>query len=356
MAPIRSAIQILKDAASPEPEKAWAREVIDRQSALMSRLLDDLLDVSRITRDRLELRKETIELISLVQDVVASFRPVGGGLAHPIQLHLPPGPIHLEADPVRLAQVVGNLLQNACKFSNPGTHIDLTVSRVPEGDDALIRVRDYGVGIPANKLDSIFEMFSQVHSSLERSHGGLGIGLHLVKRLVELHGGTVAVSSAGPGAGTEFTLRLPAMREHVVSHAPAPPQPDQRVQSLLRRILVVDDNQDACRSLSLLLKKVGNETETAYDGEEAVSKTESYQPDVILLDIGLPKMNGYDACRAIRARKLARQPVIVALTGWGQEEDRSRSSAAGFDHHLVKPVDFAALNKLLADLPSAAPN
>jgi CheY-like chemotaxis protein len=199
-------------------------------------------------------------------------------------------------------------------------------------------------------------MFSQVHSSLERSHGGLGIGLHLVKRLVELHGGTVAVSSAGPGAGTEFTLRLPAMREHVVSCATSPPQPDQRVQSLLRRILVVDDNQDACRSLSLLLKKVGNETETAYDGEEAVSKTESYQPDVILLDIGLPKMNGYDACRAIRARKLARQPVIVALTGWGQEEDRSRSSAAGFDHHLVKPVDFAALNKLLADLPSAAPN
>jgi len=258
---------------------------------------------------------------------------------------LPTQPIYLNADPTRLAQVVGNLLNNAFKFTDTGGRIWLTVER--DGEQALIRVRDTGLGIAADQLPRIFDMFMQVDSTLERSVTGLGIGLTLVKTLVEMHDGTIKGHSAGVGQGSEFVVRLPILADT----AKPPPEPivNEPMLTTVRRILVVDDNRDSATSLAMLLKLTGNETHTAYDGLEAVEKAAAVKPDVILLDIGLPKLNGFEAARKIREQPWSKDAVLVALTGWGQDEDRQRSKEAGFNAHMVKPVELPALLNLLAE-------
>ena len=344
LAPIRNAVQIFRGKAPATPELRWATEVIERQVHQMTRLVDDLLDVSRITRGKIELRKERVELAAVIDSAVEASRPLIEKRGHELTVEVPPQPIHVAADPTRLAQVLSNLLNNAAKYTDQGGRIWLTAAR--QGDDALIRVKDTGAGIPAGMLQRIFDMFTQVDHTLERSEGGLGIGLTLVQRLVEMHGGTVEARSDGPGQGSEFIVRLPVALEAELSPTAAgqtSPAP------VARRILVVDDNRDAADSLGMLLRMIGNEVHTAYDGLEAVGAAATFQPDVIVLDIGLPKLNGYEAARQIRAQQGAGM-VLIALTGWGQEEDRLRSKEVGFDHHITKPVEFSTLKKLLAEV------
>jgi CheY-like chemotaxis protein len=322
------------------------------------RLVDDLLDVSRISRGKIDLRKERVELASVVYHAVEACRPAMESAKHDLTITLPPQPMYLHADPMRLAQVIGNLLNNACKFTDKGGRIWLTIER--EGEHAVIRVRDTGIGIPPDQLPRIFGIFSQVDTSLERSVSGLGIGLTLVKSVVEMHGGTVEAYSAGVGQGSEFVVHLPLGDEwRVASDAkeeaggdPLATHHSPLTTKTKRRILVVDDNPDSAESLAMLLKISGNETHMAHDGLEAVEAAERFRPDVVLLDIGLPQLNGYDAARRIREQPWGKTMVLIALTGWGQEEDRRRSKDAGFDAHLVKPVDYGALMELLATLPA----
>jgi CheY-like chemotaxis protein len=267
---------------------------------------------------------------------------------HELKVTLPPEPIYLEADVTRLSQVLLNLLNNAAKYTEQGGRIRLTAER--QGDQALIRVQDNGIGIPPAMLSRIFDMFTQVDRSLERAQGGLGIGLTLVQRLVEMHGGTVSATSPGPGKGSEFTVRLPIAPEKAREKGPQQPRVAGEEPVCQRRILVVDDNKDSTDSLAMLLRLKGNEVHTAYDGLEAVGAVAAFQPDVVLMDIGLPKLNGYDAARRIREQPRGPDAVLIALTGWGQDEDRRRSREAGFDYHMVKPVDPAELQNLLRSL------
>jgi signal transduction histidine kinase/CheY-like chemotaxis protein len=344
LAPIRNAVSILDIASSDRATIERTVGIIGRQVTQLVRLIDDLLDLSRISRGRLELRKERIELGPLIQQAVETCRPLADASGHAVFVHLPPDGTYVEADPVRLAQVVSNLLNNACKFTNHGGRISLSCGR--QGSDAVLSVKDNGVGIPRDKLDDIFEMFSQIDGSLERSQGGLGIGLAIVKRLVELHGGSIQARSEGPGQGSEFIVQLPGVIELPQALASDATGDIDAVRG--RRILVVDDNKDGAETLAVLLRLAGAEIRVAYDGEEAVNAATKFQPDIVLLDIGLPKLNGYEACRRIRKHPAISEIVIVALTGWGQEEDRRKSTAAGFDGHLVKPVDQLALGELLA--------
>ena len=346
LAPIRNAVQVLRLTGGNKEAVQAASEMIERQIGQMVRLVDDLLDVSRITQGKIELRRERIELASAVNHAVEAIRPNCERMDHELTVTLPPQPVYLNADPTRLAQIVGNLLNNACKFTDKGGRISLTVER--EGEQAVIRVQDTGIGIAADQLSRIFDMFTQVDESLERSAGGLGIGLTLVKNLVELHDGTIVVHSTGLGQGSEFTIRLPILVE--TPQPPPEPTAGEPTPTTARRILVVDDSRDSATSLARLLNLTGHETHTAYDGLEAVEAAATFRPDVILLDIGLPKLNGYEACRKIREQPWSKDIVIVALTGWGQDEDRRKSKEAGFDGHLVKPVDHAVLTKLLAEL------
>jgi len=352
LAPMRNALQIMRLKASleiPRPEdeaiKA-ASAMMERQVGQMVRLVDDLLDVSRISRGKIELRRVRIELSSAVYHAVEAIQPQCKSMDHILTVSLPPEPIFLNADPTRLAQVLGNLLNNACKYTYNGGQMSLTVAR--EGNRAVIRLRDNGIGIATDQLPRIFEMFVQIDTSLERSVSGLGIGLTLVKSLVEMHDGTVAVHSAGVGQGSEFVVRLPIAVESP-EPPPAPTIIEPRVTTP-RRILVVDDNRDSATSLAMVLELTGHKTHIAYDGLEAVEATATFRPDVVLLDIGLPKLNGYDACRKIRELPSGKGIVLIALTGWGQDEDRKKSKAVGFDAHLVKPMDYDALIELLAEL------
>jgi signal transduction histidine kinase/ActR/RegA family two-component response regulator len=350
LAPIRNAVQILRAKGPPVPELQWARDVIARQVQQMTRLVDDLLDVSRITTGKIELRKERVELAAMVNMALEASRPLIDKWGHELTVALPPEPVHLEVDPTRLTQVLSNLLNNSAKYMDQGGRMWLTAQR--EGDQASIRVRDTGIGIPAEMLPKIFDMFTQVDRSRERSQGGLGIGLTLVQRLVEMHGGTVTVSSDGPGRGSEFVVRLPVARQEARAKGPQRTE-GEGVAASRRRILVVDDNKDAADSLAMLLRLMGNEVQTAYDGLEAVGAATAFHPDVVLLDIGLPKLNGHDAARRIREQPGSRDMVLIALTGWGQDEDRRRSKEAGFNHHMTKPVEFETLQELLASLDSA---
>jgi PAS domain S-box-containing protein len=346
LAPIRNALEVLLIKVQPEPELRWAREVIDRQVQQMTRLVDDLLDVSRITRGKVELRKERIELAAVVESAVEASRPLIEKWGHELTIQIPPGPIQLEGDLTRLAQVLLNLLNNAAKYTDQGGHIWLTAER--QTNHVVIRVKDSGIGIPAEMLPRIFEMFRQVDRSLERSEGGLGIGLNLVKRLVEMHGGNVEAHSVGPGKGSEFIVHLP-MASQLKDRGPQPVSDDKRpTVSATHRILVVDDNRDSADSVAMLLSMKGNEVNTAHDGLEALQVVAAFQPDVVLLDIGLPKLNGYEVARRIREQPGGCNMMLIALTGWGQEEDRRRSKEAGFDHHLTKPIDFSVLHELLA--------
>lgn len=343
LAPIRNGLQVLRLSGSSTETARETRAMMERQLNQMVRLVDDLLDVSRITRNKLELRKDRVLLGAVIQSAIETSRPLIEQFRHRLTVNLSPLPVALDADPVRLAQVFSNLLNNSAKYTEPGGKIELEAS-VKDGV-AIVHVRDNGLGIPADAMPRLFQMFSQVDRNMQRAEGGLGIGLTLVRRLVEMHGGTVEAHSDGPGRGSVFTVTIPVVRESSTSLHPA--QLPEAASSSRRRILVVDDNHDSAQSLSMMLSLMGNETQIASDGLAAVAAATSFQPDLIFLDIGLPKLNGYEACRRIREVDLARRPVIVALTGWGQDEDRRRSQEAGFDHHLVKPVDIADLNSIL---------
>ena len=314
----------------------------------MARLLDDLMDVGRIARDRLELRPQRVDLVAVVHRAVETSNPLIERFRHHLHLALPSKTVYLDADPVRLGQIIGNLLNNACRYTDPGGHIWMTVELNHAA--AVVAVRDSGIGIPEHKLPTVFDLFSQVDASLERSQGGLGIGLHLVKRLVDMHGGEITAQSAGAGLGSTFTVRLPLAAVQAES---APPRAVRSAAAppASRRILVVDDNVDAATMLALLLTLHQHQTEVAHDGVTALSIAESFRPNVVLLDIGLPQLNGYDVCRRIREQSWSKDLVIIALTGWGQESDCRQSRDAGFDHHLVKPVDHTTLLALLASVP-----
>jgi PAS domain S-box-containing protein len=351
LAPIRNAVQILHLQGSRSRESRWALEVIDRQMGQMTRLTDDLLDVSRITRNKLELRKERVDLAEVMHAAVETSRALLEAGGHELTVKVPSPPISLEADPIRLAQALSNLLNNAAKYTERGGHVWLTAER--QGSDALVSVRDTGIGIPDDMLPRIFELFTQADHSLARSNGGLGIGLTLAKRLVEMHEGTLGAHSDGVGKGSEFRIRLPlALEPSRESHPPkARGERVARVSSL--RVLVVDDNQDSAATLGMLLRTTGIEVRLAHDGLEAVQAAGEFRPDAMVLDIGLPKMNGYDAAHRIRRQPWGRKVVLIAITGWGQEEDKHRSKLAGFDHHMVKPVNPAELLELLASLQEA---
>jgi PAS domain S-box-containing protein len=345
LAPIRNAVQIFRAKAPPVPELRWAGEVVERQVRQMTRLVDDLLDVSRITRGRVELRRERIDLATVVNEAIEASRPLIKKWGHQLSVSLPPEPVLLDADPARLAQVIGNLLNNAAKYTDQGGRIELLAGT--KGEWVSIRVRDNGIGIPKEKLRNIFELFTQIDPLVERSQGGLGIGLTLVQRLTEMHGGRVEAFSDGPGRGSEFVIELPLA---VAPAQASPSRADTPVEQPSRlRILVVDDNRDAADSLAMLLEMLGNDVHTAHDGLEAVGAAAAFHPDVVLLDIGLPKLNGYEVAQRIREMPGGAKVLLVALTGWGQEEDRRRTKEAGFDQHMTKPVELANLQKLLAE-------
>jgi PAS domain S-box-containing protein len=342
LAPIRNGLQVLRLAGGDVDAVARARAMMDRQLSHMVRLIDDLLDVSRISRTKMELRRERVLLADVVGSAVETARPLIEAAGHELRLALPPGPVFLDADLTRLAQVISNLLTNSAKYTERGGSIRLAAER--SGREVVVTVRDNGIGIPAAALPNIFDMFSQVDRSVERSTGGLGIGLALVKGLVEMHGGTVTADSPGEGRGSTFTLRLPVTEGQP---APAGPGVEDGPHATGRRILVVDDNRDGADSLAMMLRLLGNETKTANDGVEALAEAEQFRPEVILMDVGMPRLNGLDATRRIREQPWGQAMTIIALTGWGQENDRQRSREAGCDGHLVKPVNIGELERVL---------
>jgi CheY-like chemotaxis protein len=343
LAPIRNAVQILRLKGEDETVTLLS-ETMERQVKQLVRMVDDLLDVNRISQGKIELRTTRIELATIVHQAVEAARPMCESNGHDLSVTLPGRPIFLDADPARLTQVLGNLLNNACKFTNNGGRI--TLSAEQQSNHVAIRVSDDGIGIATDQLTRIFELFAQVDTSLERSGSGLGIGLTLVKKLVEMHHGTVEAHSVGIGRGSEFVVRLP-----IAALEPCPPVTtmSKPVKTIGRRILVVDDNRDSAKTLAMLLKATGHETHVAFDGLEAVAAAESFRPEIVLLDIGLPKLNGYETAITIREQPWGKDMMLAALTGWGQDDDRQKSKDAGFDAHLVKPVDYAVLTKLLAE-------
>lgn len=349
LAAITNSLALLARLRGDEPGARDARARIERQTRQLVRLVDDILDVSRITQGRLELKKGSVEVSSVVAQAVETSKAQIEAAGHSLAIHLPVEAVRLDADAVRLTQVLNNLLNNAAKYAERPGAITMTVEA--EAHALSIKVRDTGIGLSAEMLPRIFEMFTRAPQAPHRATEGLGVGLSLAKRLVELHGGTLTAKSDGLGLGSEFIVRLPRASGSVGSQSEVGP-PSSALTD--RRVLVVDDNRDAAASLAALLEATGNQTRIAYDGEEAVSAALEYRPDAIILDIGLPKMNGYDACRAIRRDAHGKDVLIVALSGWGQPEDRRKSTEAGFDLHLVKPVDFAVLTQALSKVRAPA--
>jgi PAS domain S-box-containing protein len=346
LAPIRHAVRVLESKSADAVQDQWARDVISRQVRRMALLLGDLMDVSRITRGRLELKIETVSLDSLIEAAVETARPLIESKQHQLTIKLPEEPVFLTVDPLRISQSLSNLLTNGAKYTDTGGQITLTVALRPEG--IALAVADTGIGFESDSRPELFEMFSQVDSAIARSEGGLGIGLALVKGLIELHGGTVDGRSAGPGRGSEFTIRLP--RSRVILGAAAP-QPAQSAapppKDLRRKVLVVDDNRDAADSLAMLLEMHGHGVHVGHSGSEALQIARQELPQAVILDIGMPDMSGYDVARQIRAERWGGQIYLIAITGWGQKEDKDRAIAAGFDHHLTKPVDPDEVEDLL---------
>lgn len=348
LAPIRTGLEILQISSGEPGRAAEISEIhgmMRRQVDQLVRLIDDLLDISRINTGKLELRREHVLLADVVRDAVEGARPHLENYGHEFVLSLPDRPITIDADGTRIAQVLLNLLNNAAKFTPEGGRV--TLSADMSNGLVELRVRDTGIGIRPQMLPVVFEMFAQADSSLEKSQGGLGIGLTIVKRLVEMHGGTVEARSEGPGRGSEFVVRLPVIDAPHSDHGANLPRPAHLSHAAPRKVLVVDDNVDAARSLEIMLKSMGHTTRTVHDGQEAVQATEEFRPDLILMDLGMPKLNGFDATRLIRKQRSNKDVTIIAVTGWGQEEDRRRSKEAGCDDHVVKPIEFSALSKLL---------
>ncbi|MFZ6184173.1 PAS domain S-box protein [Nannocystis pusilla] len=353
LAPLRNGLAILRRAGFDEEMAERAREMMERQLGQMVHLIDDLLDVSRISRGKIELRKDRVALGQVLQSAIETVQPLIERHRHELTVESPPEPVFVEADAVRLAQVFANLLGNAAKFTPPGGHICLTIERRAGG--VAVRVKDDGIGIEPEMLPRVFDLFAQVTDTYERSQGGLGIGLSLVKQLVEMHGGTVEARSGGLDMGSEFTVCLPIAPS---SSRPAEPPASacEAVQGAGRRVLVVDDNRDAALSLADFLELIGCDTRVAHDGFEGLRLAAEFSPELVFLDIGMPTMNGYETARRMRAEPWGEKPVLVALTGWGQEEDKARAQEAGFDRHIVKPAAPEVLEALLAELPASPVN
>ncbi|WP_020471021.1 PAS domain-containing hybrid sensor histidine kinase/response regulator [Zavarzinella formosa] len=349
LAPVRNGLQVMRLAGDNPALVEQTRSMMDRQLSHMVRLVDDLLDVSRISRNKMELRRSRVLLADVVNTAVEATRPIIDARGHQLTISLPPDPVSLDADLTRLAQVFGNLLSNSAKYTEHGGHIWLSAERIA-GVVVVVRVRDTGIGIPRDSLAKIFDMFSQVDRETERNTGGLGIGLALVRGLAEMHGGTVTAESEGPGRGSTFIIRLPELILSPDSTDKPTPNDEPAASGLKRRILVVDDSRDGADSLSMMLGLMGNEVRTAYNGEEALEAAGQFRPEVVLMDVGMPRMNGLDATRRIRDQSWGRDMTIIALTGWGQDGDRERSREAGCDGHLVKPVSLPDLERLLDDL------
>jgi signal transduction histidine kinase len=347
LAPLRHGLDILR--RSPNSAEAGEiRDIMDRQLNHLVRLIDDLLDVSRVSQGKIELRRQTVAAADVIGSALEASRPLIDSAGHSLELDLPETPIWLDVDPTRLAQVVSNLLNNAAKYTPLGGRIAVSLRR--HGDEAVIAVADSGVGIPRDKHAEVFQLFAQVDHHLDRARGGLGIGLALVKQLVLMHGGTVEASSAGLGEGSTFTVRLPlaeapAEAARAAEHAASPAPVSQAL-----KVLVVDDNEAVAQTVGWMLEAIGHDYRLVYDGRDALEAAKDYRPDVILLDIGLPGMDGYSVCRALREQEAFRNTAIIAQTGWGQERDKALASEAGFNQHIVKPVGLDKLEQLLADI------
>jgi CheY-like chemotaxis protein len=342
LAPIRQASAISRAATATEEQKRWSQEVIKRQVNQMALLLDDLLDISRVTRGTLELRLQMTDLTSIIATAAETAQPLIEAKRHTLKIEVPDGSARFAGDPLRLAQVLSNLLTNAAKYTDPGGEIRLRA--LCSVDSVIFTVADNGIGIPQDALQGVFAMFSQVKAAQDRSEGGLGIGLALAQGLVQLHGGTLEVRSEGLGKGCDFTVKLPrrTLNDAEQASAAVPSGP-----SIRRRILIADDNRDAADSLAMLLRIEGHDVTVVHDGRQAVAAIDSLRPEVALLDIGMPELNGYEVAQRIRQGPLGTLITLIAVTGWGQASDKSRAAAAGFNHHLTKPMELDALGKVL---------
>jgi signal transduction histidine kinase len=342
LAPLRHGLDILR-IAPDSPDAGQIRDVMDRQLVHLVRLVDDLLDVSRVSQGKIELRKQTIEAAEAMRSALETSRPLIEASGHELEVDLADEPIWLEADLTRLAQVVSNLLNNAARYTPDRGRIALSLKRA--GDEAAIAISDSGVGIPKDRQSEIFQLFTQIDNRLERAHGGLGIGLALVKQLTDLHGGTVEVQSEGRGKGSTFTVRLPLAAR---PQDTASPQDAQATTAKPLRVLVVDDNEAVAQTVGWMLEAIGHDYHVVHRGSEALPAAREFRPDAILLDIGLPDMDGYAVCRALRQDEDFKTTPIIAQTGWGQEDDKARAAEAGFDYHLVKPIALTQLETLLS--------
>jgi signal transduction histidine kinase/AmiR/NasT family two-component response regulator len=356
LAPIRNAVKVMKQLGANDPELCWARDVVDHQVRQMAQLVDDLLEISRVTSGKVRLQRETVDVATIVAYAVETSRPVLESHNHRLSIAVSSEPLHVEADSIRMAQVVSNLLNNAAKYTQPGGQIRLAAAA--EGAEVVFRVRDNGIGIPPEMLSRIFDLFAQVDHSLDHSQGGLGLGLTLVRSLVEMHGGSVQAMSDGLGRGSEFIVRLPMVKLAPAQMSAAMAVPDstdeekEQLRAFTLRVLVVDDNVSSAHSMAMVLKLEGHDVEVSHDGGQALEAVRRFRPEVVLMDIGLPGMDGYEV-----ARRLRRDPelgagiaLLAAVTGYAEDEARRRSREAGFDHHLVKPVDPDAVLALLASL------
>ena len=344
LAPLANTLQIIRMQEKGNQMVEEPLDVAERQIQHMTRLLEDLFDVSRITRGRVDLRKKVVDLNTVVEHAVEAAVPLFETFRHQLSKSLAPEPVYVDGDPTRLEQIVTNLLNNAAKYTEPGGQIALTLSR--EADQAVLRVRDSGIGITTEMQRNIFDLFVQADHSLDRTHGGLGIGLTLVRSLVELHGGTISVSSSGPGQGSEFTVRIPVISDRSpstshISHSPT------ITQDFHSRILIVDDNRDSARTLARILELDGHDVFCTYDGLSVSEQVASFRPDLVLLDIGLPGLDGYQVAQQLRQHFPKEELMLVALTGYGGETNHARARLAGFDHYLVKPVNLGALKQML---------
>ena len=356
LAPIRNAVQLMRVKPLPDPELSWCRDAIERQIELLVRLVDDLLDISRITQGKIKLQKQRVDVAEIVSIAIETIRGSIEGRKQELLVELPGGPCSVDGDLPRLAQVVGNLLNNASKFTDEGGRIRLRVEaeRDAGGGSVAIRVTDTGIGIPPDVLPKLFQLFAQVDSRLNRSQGGLGVGLALVRSIVELHGGSVEASSAGPGQGSEFVVRVPLCS---AASEPARRKPSaEGLSRVKRRVLVVDDNVDSARSMALLFQSLGHDAATANDGLEALELARSLQPEVVVLDLGMPGLDGYEVAKRLRREPWGEGLLLVALTGWGQQDARDRSKSSGFDAHLVKPVEIETLLEIVNRPRPGAPS
>lgn len=345
MAPIRNVLEILKLKDLRDPQLQWGIGALERQIQQMTHLVDDLMEISRITQGRVELRKQALDLLEIVQNSVEVVRPAIDEAGHRLSIELPEESIIIDADATRVTQIITNLLTNAAKYTPAGGQVSVQVER--QEHEVVLAVRDTGIGIPPQELNNVFQMFSQLTPALERSKGGLGIGLALVRGLVELHGGSISAESAGRGQGSKFVVRLPLSQHNAAQQDSA--QPPLNTARKSRNILIVDDNVDAAESLALTLSMLGDYTHTAHSGLDGLAKAEAFLPEVILLDIGLPDLNGYQVARRLRETSWGKDIFLIAVTGWGQEKDKHLAQQAGFDKHMTKPVDFRELDALLSN-------